>query len=254
MTEKKVYKWIPDVPDHRDFVCALSRPTGLPKSVDLREHMPPCYDQGSIGSCTAQAIAAVVEYTERKQKKQNPCTPSRLFIYYNERAMEGTVNYDAGAMIRDGIKSLNTFGYCEENLWPYVVAKFRARPPTTAYNDAKNCIVSSYERVPQNINSLKTALAGEHPIVFGFAVYSNFESETIARTGVVNMPGPNEKSLGGHAVTIVGYDDAKQMFLVRNSWSVNWGQKGYFWMPYQYVTDNRLSDDFWIIKMVPQID
>jgi C1A family cysteine protease len=246
------YGWQPDVPDHRDFLYAAPpRFLGenLPTSVDLRPKCPPVYNQGQLGSCTGNSIAGAIQFEQIKQGIPN-FVPSRLFIYYNERVMEGTVASDSGAQIRDGIKSVATTGFCPETDWPYNIAKFAAKPPQKAYTDASKDLATSYQRVPQIANQMKGCLASGYPFVFGFSVYQSFESPQVAKTGHVPMPGPSEKQIGGHAVLAVGYDDANQWFLVRNSWGPTWGMKGYFSIPYAYLTDNNLSDDFWTIRLV----
>jgi C1A family cysteine protease len=241
------YTWKPQLPDHRDYTISFTA-TSLPALVDLRSKMPVVYDQGNLGSCTANAIAAGVEY-ERLKQKEKDFIPSRLFIYYNERVMEGTVNYDAGAMIRDGIKSVNQQGVCPETEWPYTISKYRTKPSTKCYTDALLSKVLSYSAVTQTLDQLKAALAAGTPFIFGFTVYDSFESNTVATTGIVPMPLPGNYVLGGHAVIAVGYDDSKKMFIVRNSWGTSWGLKGYFYMPYAYVTSPNLASDFWTIKV-----
>ena len=176
--------------------------------------------------------------------------PSRLFIYYNERDIEGTVNEDSGAMIRDGIKSVVKQGVCKETTWPYVIARFTKKPAKTCYTEAMNHQVVSYQRVTQTLNQMKGCLASGYPFVFGFSVYESFESNTVAKTGKVPMPKSGEAMLGGHAVAAVGYNDADQRFIVRNSWGSKWGKKGYCFMPYAYLTDPDLAADFWTIRMV----
>jgi C1A family cysteine protease len=128
----KGYGWIPDLPDHRDHLYAAPPPrlTALPPSTDLRPQCPPVYDQGQLGSCTANAIAGAIEFDQMKQG-QTPFVPSRLFIYYNERDIEGTVGSDSGAQIRDGIKSVAQQGVCPEPEWPYDITKFTEKPPDT---------------------------------------------------------------------------------------------------------------------------
>ena len=249
---KKKYTWKPDIPDHRDFVYAAPKAT-LPSKVDLRGSlMPPVYDQGQLGSCTANAIAGAVEFELRKQKLAD-FMPSRLFIYYNERLMEGTVAYDAGAMIRDGIKSVNKQGVTSERVWPYSdrdPGNFTTRPTPAAYTDALKHTVTSYYRVSQTTTDIQQCLADGYPVVFGFAVYTAFESAAVAKTGVLGLPRPGEIMLGGHAVLAVGYDNSTQRFLVRNSWGTSWGQQGYFTMPYAYLTNNNLADDLWTIRLM----
>lgn len=250
MTTKKTYGWQPDLPDHRDFqLKSTLHLSKLPPSINLQANMPPVYDQGQLGSCTANAIAAAFSYC--LQLEQLPAfMPSRLFIYYNERLMEGTTRQDAGAQIRDGVKSLNKQGVCPETEWPYIVSKFRQKPLKKCYTDAIQHPLSSYHRVNRTLADIKACLAEGFPIVFGFSVYEYFESDQVAQTGILFMPSGGEKCLGGHAVLCVGYDDATQRFRIRNSWGENWGQQGYFTMPYAYLLDENLSDDFWTLRLV----
>jgi C1A family cysteine protease len=247
------YGWVPDVPDHRDlaYSAPMHAMTALPPSVDLRPQCPKTvYDQGQLGSCTGNAIAGAHEFDQMKQGFPSPFTPSRLFIYYNERVMEGTVNSDAGAQIRDGIKSIGHLGVCPETMWPYNISKFTVKPGATCFTEAlKHCAVRYY-RVPRTLTQMKGCLSEGFPFVFGFSVYESFESPAVAKTGIVPMPGTNETLLGGHAVLAVGYNDAQHRFIVRNSWGPAWGMKGYFTMPYAYLLDPNLSDDFWTVRQV----
>jgi len=221
----------------------------LPAAVDLRPKCPAVYDQGQLGSCTGNAIAGAVEFDLLKQKAKD-FAPSRLFIYYNERVMEGTVGTDAGAQIRDGIKSVGKQGACPETDWPYDITKFTKKPPAKAYTNALKTRATSYCRVARTLQQIKGCLASGYPFVLGFTVYEGFESQAVANTGILNMPLSSEKMLGGHAVLAVGYDDKSQRFIIRNSWGTGWGQKGYFTMPYTYLLDENLSDDFWTIRLV----
>jgi C1A family cysteine protease len=207
------------------------------------------YDQGQLGSCTGNAIAAAYEFDVKKQGKKD-FLPSRLFIYYNERLMENTIQSDAGAEIRDGIKSIAQYGVCPESYWPYDIRKFANKPPKTAYKSALLHQAVTYRRVSQTVADLKACLASGIPVVIGFSVYESFESDEVARTGVLNMPAPGEQLLGGHAVLVVGYDDATGRWLVRNSWGSGWAQAGYFTMPYAYLTDSDLAADFWAVQTV----
>ena len=204
---------------------------------------------GYPGSCTANAIAAAFEYDLARQNLKD-FVPSRLFIYYNERRMEGTVDSDSGAMIRDGIKSVSRQGVCAEDAWPYDIAKFAARPAPACYGAALHNRAVSYQRVPQVLNQMRGCLAHGYPFVLGITVYESFESDGVTKTGVVPLPGPGESALGGHAVLAVGYDDASARFLVRNSWGTGWGLAGYFTIPYAYLTDRGLAADFWMINQV----
>jgi C1A family cysteine protease len=246
------YGWVPDLPDNRDFMFAapVEDLASLPASVDLRPQCPKeVYDQGQLGSCTANAIAGALEFEQLKQGLKT-FTPSRLFIYYNERVIEHTVNTDSGAQIRDGIKSVGNTGAPPETDWPYNIPEFAVKPAAPAYKDAPLGKALQYQRVPQIINQMKGCLASGNPFVYGFTVYESFETPEVAKTGVAPMPAASEKVLGGHAVLAVGYDDASQRFISRNSWGSGWGMAGYFTIPYAYLTDNNLADDFWTVRMV----
>lgn len=246
------YGWVRDLPDARDFqyTAPLARyPHGLPKSVDLRSECPPVYDQGQLGSCTGNGIAGAIEFDQRKLGRKT-FTPSRLFIYYNERVIEGTVNQDSGAQIRDGIKSVATLGAPPETDWPYNINAFTDKPPASAYADAKLDLVTTYSRVTQNLTQMQGCLAEGFPFVLGFTVYESFESQAVAESGIVPMPTTGEKIVGGHCVVAVGYDDTKRAFIIRNSWGTGWGLQGYCYMPYEYLIASNLASDFWTIRSV----
>lgn len=255
MTElhERAFGWRPQLPDHRDkhflklpnFAVAA-----LPPKIDLRDKCPAVYDQGALGSCTANAVGFLCEFGWMKQKKPNHFPPSRLFIYYQERLLEGTVSIDAGAYIRDGIKVVNKNGFPPESLWPYVPSRFAQKPSALAYAEALKRQVLDYGYVGQSVDEMKTALAAGFPITIGFTVYQSFMTAAVASTGKVPMPGPRERVLGGHAVAIVGYDDAAKCWIVRNSWGSGWGDKGYFYMPYDYLTNRSLSSDLWIVRLI----
>lgn len=244
----KKYGWIADTPDHRDLKFSPPRHLveSLPALVDLRPQMPPVYNQGDLGSCTANAVAGDLEFNMIRQSKPN-YTPSRLFIYYNERVIENTVRSDSGAQLRDGIKAVVRWGFCPETDWPYEISQFTKKPPRLAYKKAAENKVQQYSRVSQNIDDMRACLAGGDSFFFGFTVYSSFESQAVANSGIMPMPNRMEQILGGHAVLAVGYDDARQVFIIRNSWGEGWGDKGYFYMPYSFIADNSLADDFWTV-------
>ncbi len=248
----RCYGWIPDRPDMRDHVFAPDPETltSFPPVVDLHGPlMPPVYDQGQLGSCTANALAAALEFDAAKQHLK-VFAPSRLFIYYNERVMEGTVSSDAGAAIRDGVISVNQSGVCDSSVWPYNIAKFAVKPPVVAYQDAKLFHSVLYQRLQQTLSHLLSALAAGYPFVFGFTVYESFESDAVAQTGIVPMPLPHEQIMGGHAVLAVGYNYQTQRFIVRNSWGSGWGMAGYFTIPFAYVLSASLAQDLWVIETV----
>ncbi len=244
--------WLPDLPDQRDLLYAAPKAVmlQLPTAVDLRNQCPPVYDQGHLGSCTANGLAAAYQFDLKKQ--ENPeFMPSRLFLYYNERVLINTVNSDSGAYIRDGIKTMNKEGVCPEKDWPYDISKFTKKPNVGCYKKASKSQIKSYQRLVNSSDQLKGCLAEGFPFVFGFTVYESFYSQEVAQTGIMPMPQYKlEKVLGGHCVMAVGYDDSKNAFIIRNSWGKNWGIQGYFYMPYAYITNSNLCDDFWTIRLV----
>ena len=243
-----IYGWIPDLPDQRDILYKIEfiDEAKLPPLVDLRCFCSSVEDQEDLGSCTANALVGALEVLEKKDKVWFQDF-SRLFIYYNERAIEDCVREDSGAMIRDGIKTLAKDGVCSEKAWPYITEKFKNKPYPSCYKEALGHQITSYMRL-NTLAQMKKCLADGFPFVFGFSVYESFESEWVTDTGIARMPKRNERLLGGHAVLAVGYQEAKKIFLVRNSWGTKWGDKGYFTMPYEYLAERNLSDDFWTIR------
>lgn len=244
------YGWKPSLPDHRDFKYKVDAPIPLPDVVDLSRKELPIYNQLNIGSCTSQAIAGVFRYKKFMQTQQI-FNPSRLFIYWNERAFEGTIKIDSGATLRDGIKVLNRIGVCHEDLWDYNPAKFRNEPPSPCFVEGLKNRINSYESIDNtNLFMLQQCLAKGNPIVLGFSVYESFESEETARTGIVQMPDRSESFLGGHGVAMYGYNIPEKTFKVANSWGESWGDQGYFHVPFEYFTNPNLASDFWAVDAV----
>lgn len=247
------YHWKPDLPDARDHMFTAVAPS-LPTSIDLRTYASPIDDQGQLGSCTGNAIAGAIDLIDKKTQNK-ALRVSRLFIYYQERVLENTVNYDAGAYIRDGIKACYTYGAPLETLWPYTLNKWATRPTSAAYSDALNRKVTGYQRCA-DITAVKNALALGTPVIIGFYVYASFEQGSWQYpNGSGLMPYPNvntEQLLGGHAVCLVGYNDnlSGGRFIARNSWGTNWADHGYFYMPYQVISNTNMSSDFWTISAV----
>lgn len=203
------------------------------------------------GNCTGNAIAAAYQFDEMKQANSDNFVPSRLFIYYNERKMEGTTGSDSGAAIRDGIKTINTSGVCHETLWPYDITKFSIEPTQPCYLDAKTHKSLKYSRLKASRSQLKAALASGYPVVFGIVVYESMESPEVAKSGMVPMPSTGERPLGGHCILLVGYDDERQLWIFRNSWGESWGDKGYGYLPYKYLNSKlKLASDFWVVETV----
>jgi C1A family cysteine protease len=228
---------------------SVAPPAKLPASVDLRTYASPIDDQGNLGSCTGNALAGAIDLMDKKTENKN-LRVSRLFIYYQERAIEGDITQDAGARISDGVNACSQTGACLESIWPYTISQFAVKPSQAAYNDAVHRKITSASKCA-DITAIKTALANGTPVVGGFMVYASFESAAVARTGIMPFPDvAREQCLGGHAVCFVGYNDAKSWFIVRNSWGTSWGDKGYFYMPYQVVTTPNMASDFWAITGV----
>jgi C1A family cysteine protease len=257
LASNRVYGWRRDLPDVRDVylefnIRSLSE---LPTKIELLDVMPKIYDQGHLGSCTANAIAAAFEYDQVNIMKKPDFMPSRLFIYYNERLIENSVNYDAGASIRDGMKSLNTYGVCSEEDWCYNEKELTTKPSDLAYTNALKHKAINYKRINPNIFEFKNALSQHYPVVFGFNVPSSFEGIVIQKTGFMEIPKLFERNIGGHAVVACGYDDTlvhngnTGFLLVRNSWGENWGLNGYFWMPYAFLS-SKTCDDCWVLESV----
>jgi C1A family cysteine protease len=244
---QRLYNWSPDKKDSRDLNHLFYSNAKLPTQVDLRTQCPPVYNQGTLGSCTANAIAGAYEFDEMKQNEPTPFIPSRLFIYYNERSKEHHIEHDAGAELRDGIKSIYKQGVCHETSWPYDISKFTQKPPTECYEEAKHHKAVLYRRVLQIENQFKQCLNQGYPFVMGIAIFESFETAEVAKTGQVPLPKTDEKMLGGHAVLCVGYDDEKKVYIVRNSWGTEWGDEGYFYLPYDYIHDHNLASDFWTV-------
>jgi C1A family cysteine protease len=240
-------QWQPDKFDSRDYSYALTNRTS-PNIIDLRPYCSPIENQGNLGSCTGQAIAGAIELLNKRKGVYKDI--SRLFIYYYERLLLGTVNYDSGAYIRDGLKATNKYGASLERYWPYDIRKFKQEPILEAKTDGSRRKVTRYERIADFAGCID-ALTNGYPIVIGFNVYASFMSATVSRTGKMTYPNVNsERLLGGHAVLLVGYDQTKNVFIARNSWGTSWGDKGYFYMPFQVIQDTKMSSDFWIIKEV----
>lgn len=239
--------WIPDPIDTRDHLFKItSFIKDQPTQVDLTPRCSAVEDQGALGSCTGNAIVGAIECMKFRGKKVTDL--SRLFVYYNERVMENTVHEDSGAIIRDGIKSIADLGVCTEKTWPYKIEKFAVQPSKTAYKTALSKKIKSYERII-TLDDMTAALAMGKPFVFGFSVYESFESDIVAGTGMMPMPNPSERLLGGHAVLAVGYDKTKRLFKVRNSWGTTWGDAGYFYMPFDFITNQNYASDFWSITV-----
>lgn len=198
----KKFGWKKDSLDPRDFKFkAAIDSKQLPKQVNLISNLPKVYNQANLGSCSSNAVAAAIEF-DRKKQKLEVFTPSRLFIYYNTRVLEGTVNEDSGASLRNTIKSVANLGGPRETIWPYASkgTKFKEKPPIKVYKEALPYKVVKYHKIPQTLNELQSCLAEGYPFVLGILVYEEIESEEVAKTGILPLPKPTEAPIGAHAV------------------------------------------------------
>jgi hypothetical protein len=243
------YGWHPSPPDFRDHVYAI-KPTvdlaALPAAVDLSS--PPIFDQGAIGSCGAQSAAADILHAALSQQKLPTApTPSRLFIYWIARYVMGTVNQDSGVNNRALLKALAKYGWCDESLWEHDIRRFKVQPTQEAFKQAATRKIEKYESVPQDLLTMKAALAAGDTFIFGFSVYSSLETQAVQASGIVPMPKNSDRFKGGHDVAIVGYDDSTGRFKFKNSWGERWGRNGFGEIPYEYATNPKLAGDFWTV-------
>lgn len=242
--KKYNFGWIRDLPDYRDYKYSLIQPKiSLPKKIDLRNTCSKVENQENIGSCVGNAIVGGLEYLEYKNHT-NFYDISRLFIYYNARLIEGNAQEDTGTTIRSGIKSLVRWGYCSEEVCQYITKNFNKKPSRIAYKEAKRHIITSYHKI-LNLNEMLKCLAEGYPVIFGIMVYDGLMTEEVSKSGIINMPKPDESPAGGHAILAVGYDKEKQIIIFRNSWGM-WGDNGYGTLPFLYI--EQLADDMWTIR------
>ncbi len=237
-------------PDTRDLKFKSKLPLHeLPSSHDLRDTklLPPVYDQGSLGSCTANACCAALSYLLHKEGIESKFVPSRLFVYYMTRVgIENTLaSDDSGCMLRDVCKAISKFHVCHERYFPYDVTTFADRPSAMAVANAHLHNVVTYEACPQDEYSIKSAIASGFPVFIGIQIYTSFESQEVMKTGIVPMPTPHDRLLGGHALICCSYNDQTRMFTIMNSWGTEVGDKGFFYIPYDYILDPKLACDFW---------
>ncbi|MBO7566189.1 MAG: C1 family peptidase, partial [Bacteroidales bacterium] len=222
----------------------------LPKKVDLRQFMTRVEDQGTLGSCTANATAGAYEYVLKRYKGITNFDVSRLFLYYNSRALDNLVNEDAGALISNVIKTISKDGICSEKTWPYtnIMKNFKKKPSQNCYDEAKDNRAIKCQHINTNLNEWKSALAEGHPIIFGIDIFKSIYN---VRNGIVPNPPSNSRSEGGHAMLCVGYSDPDRVFIIRNSWGEQWGDRGYGYISYDYMMNKRYNGgDSWVIYEV----
>lgn len=240
------YGCLRDTLDHRDQPMTLAMGI-LPSAVDLRQWAPPVLDQGPLGSCTANAVTAAARWHIIRRGTTYDFPMSRLQLYYDSRALEGTTASDGGAQIRDVIKTLAKKGVGHEDAWPYVTDKFAETPPPEVYADAQQYKALTYQRVPVTVTGIKTAVSGDHPVVIGVSVYESFEN--VGSDGIVPMPEKGEALVGGHALLVLGYGQKPGYFTVRNSWGADDGDHGDRYFPEAYLGSPTYCSDFWLIDL-----
>lgn len=238
----------PSLPDERDYIYKSDSSVSLRESVDLREWDTIVESQESLGSCSSNALTNAYELLVNREYPEYFTHLSRLFIYYNARAEYGNIQTDDGIFLRDGLKTLAKFGVCSENLWPYDIDKFDDKPTDECYEDAKKRKVLKYQKLT-SIYYITEVLNSNKPVVFGMEIYDSF-MELNERISTVSFPGRKEKSIGGHAMCMVGYDLNKRLFLTKNSFGSNWGDKGYCWIPFDYIKQE--GYDIWTFEITNQ--
>ncbi len=242
------YKHKPQ-PGARQFEASLAT-EDLPPAVDLRPHLTPVEDQGDTNSCTANATAGAFEYLLKLHTGQD-LDVSRMFIYFNARKLESDAIADEGSAIADSVEGLKKFGVCPEDTWPFDPKHVNKHPPHHAYDEAHKEVVDELEQVPTDLDQWRHCLAEGRPIIFGMKLFDSFDK---ARKGKVPMPTDSEKARnkhGRHAMLCVGYSDVDRLFIVRNSWGGTWGDRGYCYIPYDYLmNDEYNSGDSWVIRHV----
>jgi C1A family cysteine protease len=283
--EPKAMGWLPDVPDLRDYTPehavvqellaqinvtdGIKASLSLPALVDLRAYCSPIEDQGSLGSCTANAAAGMLEYFERRAFNKH-VDASRLFLYKVTRSLLGWTG-DTGAFLRSTMGAMALFGMPPEQYYPYKIADFDKEPPAFCYALAQNYQATTYYRLDPAgttkedlLARIKSHLSAGLPSMFGFTVYNSIYSQA-GSTGKIPYPAPSDKVAGGHAIVAIGYDDNMRIkntdsgketvgaLIIRNSWGTSWGDRGYGYLPYAYVL-NGLAEDWWSLIKAEWID
>lgn len=223
---------LPSRYDSRDYRYSQRKLT-ISEAVDLREWDSGVEDQSTLGSCVGNAIASAYELMVRRLYPTQFVELSRLFVYYNSRLFDNTLRVDEGTYIRDGLRAAARYGMCTEKLWPYLPSTFDQQPTPECYVDGANRTVTRYETL-YIIQEVLDALSDHKPVVTGMPLYSEF-LQISPGEAVLAMPSRNAQPIGNHAVVVLGYDLAKQIFLAKNSFGTGWGDAGYFWIPFDYM-------------------
>lgn len=238
-----------DPQDWRDRYYNFARIESPRERVDLRPWASPVEDQLHLGSCVGQAVVGAYELLLNKADRNKFVDLSRLFVYYNARLLDNAVEEDVGAYVRDGIKAVNKYGVCSELAWPYLIEKFANTPSVQSYEEARRRLIKKYYRI-ENIKDIVDALNADNPVVTSMNVYDSFYELDYGKKTILPMPKPNEDLIGGHAVTFVGYDLPRKLFLARNSFGTDWGDHGYFWVPFDYAEKDFMDNWTFDIELI----
>ena len=248
-----------DTFDHRDhhIVYEMVPSCHSHPQVDLRKNVEKVYDQGTLNSCTANALCAAYAFDLKKEMPNSPTRdrvdPSRLFVYYNARKLTGETLKNTGCYTRDVIKAFKRNGVCQEFDWPYNIDKFKSEPTRTCYVRAKGNYISKYERISyHDIDQFRACLKDGCPFVFGFEVYKSFDCSANRDHGKMPMPTAHDEIKNTHTVMAVGYNDNASHFIILNSWGKHWGDNGYFYMPYDFIKHDQYCFDFWKISFASE--
>ncbi len=250
------YGWKRQEIDRRDWSYTVSHRSlaQLPRRVNLANDVGPYLNQGSLGSCGPNTAAEAIQFDQGLESLPVR-TPSRLGIYWCARYLQGTVSEDSGVDNRSLMKALASYGFADESLWPYVVPRFRDKPGDLYFQAAASNRIRNYASVPQNLDQMRGCLAAGRPFIFGFDCYPQIESDEAAVTGMIRDPGFGETPIGGHDMLCVGYNDALQLFILRQHWrrpdGSRWGDRGRGYISYRYATNARQAGDFWVINAIP---
>ncbi len=240
------YPVVRDPGDHRDFLYE-KKDNELKEQVDLREYSGKVRNQAHLRSCSSEALISAYEILLKKEYPEKYTDLSSLFVYHNARLYESRRPLvDSGVYIRDAIRAVKHFGICAESVWPYNASYFSANPTESSYEDAKKRTIGSYYKC-RDFEDILDALNNDVPVVTAIRTYSNFNLLGWNGSSELLLPSDRDLLTGGHSVALVGYDRKKEKLIAKNSFGPLWGDKGYFYIPFEYV--ERGFMDSWIFEI-----
>ena len=208
--------------------------TSIPSKVDLRRYFTPVKNQGPLGSCSSFTMVAIYEYILKKNKALESDL-SEAFVYHYAHKRESN-QADEGTSLYNNILAIQTEGVCLEQYCPYEADPSAPEPSSEAKTDALTRKIRKALNVRKDINHLRSALAEGYPVAVSLRVFDSFEPVA----GFIPRPSFDEikeDRSGNHAMVLCGYSDDEKVFIVRNSWGPNFGDKGYCYIPYSYIED-----------------